>query len=287
MNERLGRGLSALIPDRETPDNPQLGIGTLPISSIKPNHYQPRKSFDPAKLSELSESIKENGIIQPLIVTKTSGTEYELIAGERRLEAAKLAGLEMVPVVIRSVSQKEQLQLAIIENIQREDLNPIEEALAYAALSDDFNLTHAQIAQTMSKDRATITNSIRLLKLPDEAKQMVAEGAISPGHARSVLAVEPEYQVSFAEFIIKYKFTVRQAEEKAQTYVQSLQKGDETIKRTALTRSFEQELSSAFHLKATVREHKGKGKITLEYNNPQELELLKITLNKIKHIDGK
>ncbi len=283
MNERLGRGLSALIPDRDTPDNPQLGIGTLPLSSIKPNRYQPRKSFDPAKLAELCESIKENGIIQPLIVTKTSATEYELIAGERRLEAAKLAGLEMVPVVIRSVSQKEQLQLAIIENIQREDLNPIEEAMAYSALAEDFNLTHAQIAQTMSKDRATITNSIRLLKLPDAVQQQVAAEILSPGHARSVLSIAPEHQISFAEFITKYKLTVRQAEEKAKTFVQSLQKEDDTPKRTALTRSFEQELSSAFHLKATIREHKGKGKITLEYQSPQELELFKSILNKIKN----
>lgn len=282
MNERLGRGLSSLIPDQESSTTPQTGIGVLPISQIHPNRYQPRKSFDTSKLSELAESIKENGIIQPLIVTKTSATEYELIAGERRLEAAKLAGLEKVPVVIRSVSKKEQLQLAIIENIQREDLNPMEEALAYQTLAADFELTHSQIAQTMSKDRATITNSIRLLKLPDEVKIMVAEGTMSSGHARCVLAVEPEYQKSFADFILKYKLTVRQAEEKAKSYVQSLQKQEETVKRTSLTRSFEQELLSALHLKATVRENKGRGKITLEYKNQEELEQFKSILEKLK-----
>lgn len=282
MNEHLGRGLSALIPDRNQPENPQLGIGTLPINQIKPNHYQPRKTFDPDRLAELCESIKENGIIQPLIVTKTSATEYELIAGERRLEAAKLAGLEIVPVVIRSVSKKEQLQLAIIENIQREDLNPIEEAMAYSALAEDFELTHVQIAQKMSKDRATITNSIRLLKLPFEVQGMVSSEIISPGHARCILAVEPEYQQSFADFIVKYKLTVRQAEEKSKVYVQSLQKENDTPKRTALTRSFEQELASAFRMKATVREHKGKGKITLEYKSPEELENFKALLSKLK-----
>lgn len=283
MNEHLGRGLAALIPDRDKPENPQLGIGTLPIGQIKPNRYQPRKSFDPQRLAELSDSIKENGIIQPLIVTKTNASEYELIAGERRLEAAKLAGLEIVPVVIRSVSQKEQFQLAIIENIQREDLNPIEEAMAYAALAEDFELTHKQIAQTMSKERTTITNSIRLLKLPPEVLTMVSSDVLSPGQARCVLAVEPDYQISFAEFILKYKLTVRQAEEKAKTYVQSLQQNEEPHKKTALIRSFEQELLSTFRLKATVREHKGKGKITLEYQNPEELELFRILLNKIRH----
>lgn len=282
MNDRLGRGLSALIPDQQSNDNPYTGIGTLPIDRIKPNRYQPRKTFDPDRLAELCESIKENGIIQPLIVTKTSATEYELIAGERRLEAAKLAGLEIVPVVIRSVSKKEQLQLAIIENIQREDLNPMEEAMAYAALAEDFELTHVQIAQKMSKDRATITNSIRLLKLPVEVQGMVSMEALSPGHARCVLAVEPDYQISFADFIIKYKLTVRQAEEKAKVYVQSLQKESEVPSRTALTRSFEQDLASTFRLKATVREHKGKGKITLEYKNPEELELFKRILNKLR-----
>ncbi|HNQ44303.1 MAG TPA: ParB/RepB/Spo0J family partition protein, partial [Candidatus Cloacimonadota bacterium] len=140
MNEHLGRGLSALIPNRDEPASISAGIGTLPIEKIKPNRYQPRKSFDPERLRELSESIRENGIIQPLIVTKSEGTDYELIAGERRLEAARLAGLDRVPVVVRSVSKKEQLQLAIIENVQREDLNPIEEALAYQALAEDFSL---------------------------------------------------------------------------------------------------------------------------------------------------
>ncbi len=282
MNERLGRGLSALIPERDNNGATQPGIGTLPIDSIKPNRYQPRKTFDPVRLAELSESIKENGIIQPLIVTKSNGSEYELIAGERRLEAAKLAGLDMVPVVIRSVSKKEQLQLAIIENIQREDLNPIEEALAYSALAEDFELTHVQIAQVMSKDRATITNSIRLLKLPHEVQAMVASDEISAGHARCVLAVEPEYQRSFADFIIKYKLTVRQAEEKAKVYVESLKKEDDAPKRTALIRSLEQELAGIFRMKATVREHKGKGKITLEYKSQAELEFFRSLLEKHK-----
>jgi ParB family transcriptional regulator, chromosome partitioning protein len=282
MNEHLGRGLSALIPGENKEHSINAGIGTLPIDRIKANRYQPRKSFNPERLQELSSSILEHGIIQPLIVTKSEGSDYELIAGERRLEAAKLAGLTSVPVVIRSVSQKEQLQMAIIENIQREDLGPIEEALAYQALAEDFGLTHAQIATVMAKDRATITNSLRLLKLPPEVIELVAAEALSAGHARAVLMVEPEYQIPFAHHLIKYKLSVRQAEAKARTFVSSLQKPDQLNPKNPLTRSFEQELSSLFQLKVSVREAQGKGKITLEYKSPQELEQLMKILEKLR-----
>jgi len=280
MNEHLGRGLSALIPNAETKNLQNAGIGTLPIDRIRPNRFQPRKRFDTESLKELAQSIVENGIIQPLIVTKSTGSEYELIAGERRLEAAKMAGLEEVPVVIRSVSKKEQLQMAIIENIQREDLDPVEEAMAYQTLADDYQLTHQQIAQVMGKDRVTITNSMRLLKLPDEVLQMLADGQISAGHARSVLSVEADYQVLFAQHIVKYKLSTRQAEEKAKSFVESLQHGTEP--KTSLTRSLETELSHIFRLKVRVKEHKGKGKITLEYRNQRELEELKSLLEKLK-----
>ncbi|MCB5279591.1 MAG: ParB/RepB/Spo0J family partition protein [Candidatus Cloacimonetes bacterium] len=282
MNEHLGRGLSALIPNDDSATRSEAGIGILPIERILPNRYQPRKRFDPDKLKELSQSILENGIIQPLIVTKSAGSNYELIAGERRLEAAKLAGLDSVPVVIRSVSKKEQLQMAIIENIQREDLNPIEEALAYSALAEDFGLTHAQIAQVMSKDRATISNSLRLLKLPQKVMNMVAEESLSAGHARAVLMVEPEFQLKFAEFIVKYALTVRQAETKAKSFVQNILNKDIVEGKTSLTRSLEQELSSLFQLKVKVSENKGRGKVTFEYRNLEELEKFKHILNKLR-----
>lgn len=282
MNEHLGRGLSALIPNGEPSPIANAGIGTLPIARIKPNRYQPRKKFDAESLKELAASIVENGIIQPIIVSKSAGSDYELIAGERRLEAAKLAGLESVPVVIRSVSPKEQLQLAIVENIQREDLSPIEEAMAYQALADDHKLTHQQIAQVMGKDRATITNTMRLLKLPQTVLELLAEGKISSGHARAVLSVQADYQVLFAQHIVKYQLNTRQAEDKAKSFVESLGRTDETPKRTALTRSFETELSRLFRLKVSIREHKGKGKITLEYQNPQEFEELKAMIEKLK-----
>jgi ParB family chromosome partitioning protein len=282
MNEHLGRGLSALIPNGENEQRPSAGIGTLPIGRIRPNRYQPRKKFDPDRLQELAQSILENGIIQPLIVTKSEGSDYELIAGERRLEAAKLAGLDSVPVVIRSVSKKEQLQLAIIENIQREDLDPIEEAMAYQALAEDFGLTHADIAQVMAKERTTISNSLRLLKLPAEVISMVASELLSAGHARAVLMVEPELQQAFAGFIIKYKLTVRQAEDKAKSFAQSLDKTGEPTPRTTLTRSLELELSGILQTKVQIKENKGRGKITLEFKTQHELDRLKTLLEKLR-----
>ncbi len=282
MNEHLGRGLSALIPENNLEQTPQLGITTLPIESIKPNRYQPRKKIDPEKLAELTESIKENGIIQPLIVTKTSSSEYELIAGERRLEAAKQAGLEKVPVVIRSVSKKEQLQLALIENIQREDLNPVEEAIAYNTLVEDFGLTHSQISEIVGKDRATVTNSLRLLKLPEEVKQMLVSGELNSGLARAVLSVKQELQKSFAEYIVKYNLTVRQAEEKAKNFSPNKKDEPEKVKTNTRNQELEKELNNLFHLKVKVQENSGKGKITLVYKSPEELNTFRTILNNIR-----
>ena len=282
MNEHLGRGLSALIPENNLEQTPQLGITNLPIESIKPNRYQPRKTIDPEKLAELTESIKENGIIQPLIVTKTSSSEYELVAGERRLEAAKQAGLEKVPVVIRSVSKKEQLQLALIENIQREDLNPVEEAIAYNTLVEDFGLTHSQISVIVGKDRATVTNSLRLLKLPEEVKQMLVSGELNSGLARAVLSVKQELQKSFAEYIVKYNLTVRQAEEKAKNFSPDKKEEPEKVKTNTRNQELEKELNNLFHLKVKVQENNGKGKITLVYKSPEELNAFRTILNNIR-----
>ena len=214
MKEHLGRGLSALIPDKEEREDLNAHLSTLPIERIKRNPLQPRLVIDDESLMELAESIKANGIIQPIIVNKTAGSDYELIAGERRLQAAKLAGLDSVPVVIRSVDKKEQLQLAIVENIQRKDLDPIEEARAYQTLVEDFSLTHQEIAQIVGKDRPTISNCIRLLKLPVEIQALVSEGKLSSGHARAILSIDPEYQLLFAQHIIKYHLTVARQKKK-------------------------------------------------------------------------
>ena len=280
MNERLGRGLSALIPDRDEDRSNQLGLGTLPIEKIRVNRYQPRKSFDNDRLLELAESIKENGIIQPLIVTKTQGSEYELIAGERRLQAARLAGLDLVPVVIRSVSQKEQLQLAIVENIQREDLNPIEEALAYQTLAEDFGLTHAQIAQIMAKNRSTITNSIRLLKLSPEIQDLINSGELTAGHARAILSVEEAYQLDFALYLAKYRLSVRQAEEKAPSFKPEAPRPKPVS--TPLINSIQSDLQRTLGLKVKISGHVNKGKISIEYRSQEELAAFKALINKLR-----
>ena len=156
-----------------------MGVTTLRISEIVPNRYQPRRTFDKDKLQELADSLRENGIIQPIIVTKRDDALYELIAGERRLEASKLAGFREIPVIVRSVTPKEQLQFAIIENVQREDLNAIEVAKAYQQLNEEFNLTHAQISEIVGKDRATISNFIRLLKLNEQIQNMILSNFLS------------------------------------------------------------------------------------------------------------
>jgi ParB family chromosome partitioning protein len=243
---------------------------------------QPRLVIDDESIVELAESIKANGIIQPIIVNKTARSEYELIAGERRLRAAKLAGLDSVPVVIRSVDKKEQLQLAIVENIQRKDLDPIEEANAYQTLVEDFSLTHQEIAQMVGKDRPTISNCIRLLKLPLEIQAMVSEGKLSSGHARAILSIEPEYQVLFAQHIIQYHLTVRQAEEKAKTFIQQLEKPKPQENNPEILKTLEKDLHKILGLKVKVKERGGKGKITLEYSSPEELRHLQELLNTLR-----
>ena len=282
MKEHLGRGLSALIPDKEEIDDFKAHLSTLPVDQIKSNPLQPRLVIDDESIVELAESIKANGIIQPIIVNKTARSEYELIAGERRLWAAKLAGLDSVPVVIRSVDKKEQLQLAIVENIQRKDLDPIEEANAYQTLVEDFSLTHQEIAQMVGKDRPTISNCIRLLKLPLEIQAMVSEGKLSSGHARAILSIEPEYQVLFAQHIIQYHLTVRQAEEKAKTFIQQLEKPKPQENNPEILKTLEKDLHKILGLKVKVKERGGKGKITLEYSSPEELRHLQELLNTLR-----
>lgn len=274
MNDRLGRGLDALIRDIDEQQMPNAGITTVPTNRIQPNKYQPRKRFDQAKLQELAASIQENGIIQPIIVTKTEDSEYELIAGERRLEAAKLAGLSEVPVIVRCVSPKEQLQLAIIENIQREDLNPIEEAVAYQQLINDFQMTHSQISEIMSKDRTTITNSLRLLKLEPDIQNMIIDGRLSSGHARAILAVESEYQFAFAEYIIAKSLSVRLAEEKTKDFPElKLPTAVKTPKNLQII-TLEKQLSQQLNFKTKIIEKNNKGKVVIEYKNKAEFEAL-------------
>ena len=285
MEEKLGRGLDALIHDIDEQENPNTGITTLPIIRIMPNRYQPRKLFDEEKLQELADSIRENGIIQPIIVTKTDESEYELIAGERRLEAAKLAGLTEVPVIVRSVSQKEQLQLSIVENIQRENLNPIEEANAFQQLIDEFEMNHEQISEIMGKDRSTITNSLRLLKLGEPIQDMLLTGTITPGHARAILSIDDELQLDFARHIVNNALSVRQTEEKAKEYrPEKPEKAPKKDKQPAPEKdpyivSVEEQLTESLGFKTSIQDKENKGKIIIEYNDQQEFDDLIRRLN--------
>lgn len=216
----LGRGLDALIPSGDfTPESlpatPPSGYDTLPVADISRNPRQPRSQMDQDELAELAASIRENGILQPLIVTPADEPgKYTLIAGERRLLAASLAGLESVPAIVREASEQESLELALIENVHRTDLTPLEAAEAYRQLADDFNLSHEQIAQQLGKSRVSITNTLRLLKLPEDVRQALAKGEISEGHARVLLSLpNPQAQSAALQTILRHEFNVRRTED--------------------------------------------------------------------------
>jgi len=277
MSSRLGKGLGALIgagPDAAESTDRTTGITTVKVDKIIPNRYQPRKFFDKAKLQELANSLKENGIIQPIIVTKCDDSQYELVAGERRLEASKIAGFTDVPVIVRSISAKEQLQLAIIENVQREDLNPIEEAKAYQQLNEEFQLTHVQISEIVGKDRATISNFIRLLKLDDSIQQHILEGQISSGHARAILQVDEKYRAAFVDKIIKQSLSVRKAEAEAKQILaeEPQEKKPMTRKLPEFIRRYQSILDTGFRGSAKITGRKNKGKIVIQYSSEEDLK---------------
>ena len=270
---RLGRGLESLINDGPESTDRSTGITTVRVEHILPNSYQPRKVFVREKLEDLAQSLRENGMIQPIIVTKRDQTHYELIAGERRLEASKIAGFDEVPVIIRSVTRKEQLQFAIIENIQREDLNPIEEAQAYQSLHDEFGLTHAQISEIIGKDRVTISNSLRLLKLKQDVQNMLLDGEISAGHARAVLQLDEENQTGFAKQVVAKGWSVRQTEKEAKRFT-----ADETPKNPEekkgffpdLIRQVQRQLAERFRVNVSIKGNPKKGKVVFHYSTEEE-----------------
>ncbi len=278
MSFELGRGLDSLISKLPESTNSETGITTVKIEFIHPNKLQPRKLFDQEKLEELANSIKENGIIQPIIVTKSMDQEgYELVAGERRLEASKLAGFDEIPVIVRSISQKEKLLYAIIENVQREDLNAIEEALAYNQLINDFEMSQAQVAEMMGKDRSTITNTLRMLKLTPQVQKLLLHNDISAGHCRAILQIPEEEQLNFAQKIINDSLSVRKAEELAQAWNSKTKKKKLTSQRR---KDVEELLKQQFKLKIKVEEKNGKGKIVIQYSNEEELKQLLQSLEK-------
>lgn len=243
----------------------------IPVEKIVPNPHQPRLHFDEAKLEELAQSIKEHGILQPLIVSR-EGDRYELIAGERRFQAAKRIGLSKVPVIVRSVTEQEKLELAIIENIQRHNLNPIEEAKAYLRLLDEFGMQQEAVAKKMGKSRSGVANTLRLLHLPVEIQRAVAEGKISEGHAKALLAIEnPEKQRAVFDLIIKEELTVRETEMKVRSIsVKPHVRSTSSLNPEILQRT--EQLTQLLGTKVKIAPSGKGGKVVIKYYSPEDLD---------------
>ena len=270
----LGRGLDSLIPKK--PETESTGYQMVSTDLLRPNPSQPRKQFEQGALEELAESIKKNGIIQPLIVRKENDG-FEIVAGERRWRAAKIAKLEKLPVVIRDATDQDVAELTLIENIQREDLNPIEEAEAYEKLSERFGLTHDDIAKKTGKNRSVITNQLRLLKLSDKAKEALVSGAVTAGHARALLGASSLEEMDFLlGEVLRKDLTVRRTEALVKKQNRgagpSAEPASEEPEEDIFTRELTEELAGKFSTKVRISRNKTKGKIEIEYYSPEELE---------------
>ena len=286
----LGKGLDSLIPDNKSMKSvtsektveskedaaAKSGVQVMKINEVEPNRDQPRKIFDEDALLELSDSIKQFGVLQPLLVRKRKDY-YEIIAGERRWRAAKLAGVKEVPVIEKEYTDQEILEIGLIENIQRENLNPIEEAIAYKRLLEEFNLKQDEVAERVSKSRTAVTNSMRLLKLSDKVQQMIIDDMISTGHARALLAIDdPELQYTLANKIFDEKLSVRETE-KLVKEIKNPKKPKEKkpVANSFIYQDLEEKMKSVFGTKVSIASKgKGKGKIEIEYYSDDELEHL-------------
>ncbi len=271
----LGKGLGALIPDLSTLDDNErkaLGITEIELDKIIPNEYQPRKTFNDDKLNELAASIKEQGVIQPIIVHK-AGSGYQLIAGERRWRASRLAGLKSIPAIVKEATKRELLEMALIENVQREDLNPLEAAEAYKRLQDEFKLTQDDLAKRVGKERSTVTNFLRLLGLPKEVKQEIASGLLSMGHAKAILSLErTRDQILAAALIIKKGLSVREAEALS-TRLRKPSKEKKTVQNQEIN-FVEERLRKALGTKVSISPKSKGGRIVIEYYSSEELDRL-------------
>jgi ParB family chromosome partitioning protein len=283
----LGKGLSALITDdlEEEISNKKQGIVTLNINKVEPNREQPRRQFDEDLLQELADSIKQYGIIQPLLVTKKDNY-YELVAGERRWRAAKLAGLQEVPVIIKGYSSQEILEVSLIENIQRENLNPIEEAFAYQKLIDCFKLKQDAVAEKVSKSRSTIANSMRLLNLDKRVQAMIIDEMISSGHARALLAIKDnELQYNTANKIFDEKLNVRETEKLIKQLLnpKKLKEKKSQDELEPVYREVEEKFQEILGTKVMInRKNNKKGKIEIEYYSDDEFERIIELISSIK-----
>ncbi|WP_228478346.1 ParB/RepB/Spo0J family partition protein [Thermophilibacter immobilis] len=268
----LGKGLGMLVGEADAETAGMHPDSTLPISKVHPNKGQPRKSFKPDELSELTDSIRQNGILQPLLVRK-KGVSYEIVAGERRFQAAQLAGLNEVPVVIREISDEDVFKLALIENLQRSDLSPLEEARGYRQLIDQKDLTQEELAQILSKSRSTITNTLRLLDLPDEVQELVNDGKLTAGHARAILAVPTEDgRRHLAQKVVDERLSVRQTESLAPLF--SVNQDVEIRHRTpapAYFKRVQRQLRLALDTNVKVKNVRGKNKLEIEFESEDQL----------------
>ena len=265
----LGRGLSALLPGKD--DVPRGTQREAEIGQLRPSRFQPRRDFSESALTDLAQSIREQGIVQPIVVVPR-GEGFEIVAGERRWRAARLAGLERVPIVVREhASDRELLELALVENLQREDLNALEAAEAYARLREEFQLTQEQIADRVGKERATIANSLRILKLSSQIKDRVRSGELSAGHAKALLALSSvDDQERLAEEILRRALSVRQAEKRAAT----MAAGDRVVhgkRRDPFTRDAEEKLSRRLQTKVRIVRKRRGGRIELSFGSEEEL----------------
>ena len=273
QKQALGKGLGALIPDLSALDDKEkkaLGINEIELDKIVPNEYQPRKVFNDEKMKELAASIKEQGVIQPVIVHRAGGG-YQLIAGERRWRASRLAGLKTIPALVKEATKRELLEMALIENIQREDLNPLEAAEAYKRLQDEFKLTQEDLAKRVGKERSTVTNFLRLLGLPKEIKQELATGALSMGHAKALLSLERvRDQMQVAVMIVRKGLSVREAEALAARL-----KNPPKEKKARLShelKSVEEKLKKTLGTKVNIIAKSKGGRIVIEYYSTEELD---------------
>ena len=288
MKKGLGKGLDSMIPEKKTKaemkETADKSFLEIKISEIDPNMGQPRKRFDEDELLELSESIKLHGVIQPVILTKR-GKRYEIIAGERRWRASKLAGLTKIPAVVREYTEKEIMEISLIENIQRQDLNPVEEAEAFKNLIDEYKMKQDDLAERVSKSRSAITNALRLLKLDDRVKAMLAEGLISTGHARAILVIEDKNkQHSLATRIFDEKLSVRETEKLVKQILENkeTEKDVKTSEKLAY-KKLEDSLKDILGSKVSIRgRNNGKGKIEIDYYSVEELDRIAELLSTIK-----
>lgn len=280
----LGKGLSAIFSENDTEDNNE--IQTLKISQIEPNRSQPRRSFDEEALGELAESIREHGVLQPILVRPQIYGGYQIVAGERRYRASRMAGLSEIPAIVRELSDSETMQIALIENLQRRDLSPLEEAKGYKTLMDEYNFSQEEVARTVGKSRPAVANTLRLLSLPEDVKPLLEDGSLSAGHARAILSIEDEaLATETAQKVVKEGLSVRETEnltKKLNKPKKAKKNASSPVKPPAFT-EVELALSETMgtKVKVSLRKDDVGGTLSVDFNNPAELFLLANKIEKL------